>query len=552
LLKWLPADDFEWLRTEFESEFGGFESYYRDQPRSITEAVEKKTGSPFDTYFLYPELLYRLAGEANPTADIFQQWLDWVEKSASHWKDKDAVAIAWHAAFPDDVRPLLYLMNSAEKRKALKKALGYLDSAECIDGLNPDVKRARLRLLVAAAVRHLKQKKTHLARRDIRTIQLLPQAQKGDRPAFWLALKSICALIDGDESELVRLSRKLTTRLGYPLTAKIVLQGLLRKCGLSDRQDSLPEFTADPLEANDLACAVARGCQIGDDMGIVVAIPPAYENNLKDFFGTDVNSQDSATIRVIAEVALKNGNFELAYAAAGAGLLQDGTAAARFLLLRARSLPPWEMDRQEDCITAAIELARRERDLDLIDEAVELRRNGNGFKRGFSLFGFMIDDENRSMETEEVNHVLEREQAARAYPSGMTDDFFYDADDDEDRNQSECRYCDAKNCPDRVAPYVPDGLQVENGHENKDMEEFRNFSGILDEIAVDLPPELTAVIKKVFSKHGKNGPFPDQQEVKRKDPWLADLLLREIRKADADGNLPDIHPNSMPGWLPKY
>jgi hypothetical protein len=156
------------------------------------------------------------------------------------------------------------------------------------------------------------------------------------------------------------------------------------------------------------------------------------------------------------------------------------------------------------------------------------------------------------METEEVNHVLEREKAARAYPSGMTDDFFYDADDDEDRNQSECRYCDAKNCPDRVAPYVPDGLQVENCDEDKDMENLRSFSGILDEIAVDLPPELTAVIKKVFSKHGKNGPFPDQQEVRRKDPWLADLLLREIRRADADGNLPDINPNSMPGWLPRY
>jgi hypothetical protein len=551
LLKRLPAEDFEWLRTEFEREFRGFESYYRDQPRSITEAVEKNTGSPFDTYFLYPELLYRLAGEANPNADIFQQWLEWVEKSASHWKDSDAVAIAWYAAFPDDARPLLYLMNSAEKRNALKKALGYLDSAERIDGLNPDVKRARLRLLVATAVRHLKQKKTHLARRDITAIELLPQAQKGDRPAFWLALKSICALIDGDESELVRLSRELSTRLGYPLTAKIVLQGLLRNCGLSDWQDSLPEFPADPLEANDLACAVARGCRLGDDMGIVVAIPPAYEKKLKDFFGTDVSSQDSASIRVIAEIALKNGNFELAYAAAGAGLLQHGTAAARFLLLRARSLPPWEMDRQEDCITAAIELARRERDLDLIDEAVELRRNVNGFQRGFSLFGFMIDDENLSMETKELNHVLEREKAARAYPAGVTDDFFYDVDDDEDRDQSECRYCDAKNCPDRDAPYVPDGLQVENCNEDKDRDDFWNFNGILDEVSADLPPELTTVIKKVFSKHGKNGPFPDQQEVMRKDPWLADLLLREIRKADAVGNLPDINPNWMPGWLPR-
>jgi hypothetical protein len=552
LLKWLPSEDFEWHRSEFESEFGGFESYYRDQPRSITEADEKNTDSPFDTYFLYPELLYRLAVEANPTADIFQQWLEWVEKSASHWKDSDAVAIAWHAAFPDDARPFLYLMNSAEKRNALKKALGYLDSAERIDSLNPSVKRARLRLLVATAVRHLKQKKTPLARRDISAIEVLPHAQKGDRPAFWSALKFICALIDRDESELVRLKRELTTRLGYPLTAKIVLQGLLRNCGLSDRQDSLPEFPSDPLEAIDLAGAVARGCRLGDDLGIVVEIPPAYENKLKNFFDNDVSSQDSASIRVIAEVALENGNFELAYAAAGAGLLQHGTSAARFLLLRARSLPTWEMDRQEDCITAAIELARRERDLDLIDEAVELRRNGNGLKRGFSIFGFIFDGENLSMETEELNHVLEREKSARAYPSGVTNDFFYDVDDDEDRHQSECRYCDVKNCSDRTAPYLPEGLQVENCNEDKDMDDYRNFNDILDEIAAGLSPELATLIRKVFSKHGKNGPFPNQQEVMRKDPWLADQLLREIRKADAEGILPDINPNSMPGWLQRH
>ena len=99
---------------------------------------------------------------------------------------------------------------------------------------------------------------------------------------------------------------------------------------------------------------------------------------------------------------------------------------------------------------------------------------------------------------------------------------------------------------------MPDGMQAENCNEDKDMDDFRNFNGILDEIAADLPPELATLIRKVFSKHGKNGPFPDQQEVMRKDPWLADQLLREMRKADADGILPDINPNSMPGWLPRY
>ena len=99
---------------------------------------------------------------------------------------------------------------------------------------------------------------------------------------------------------------------------------------------------------------------------------------------------------------------------------------------------------------------------------------------------------------------------------------------------------------------MPDGLRDANGDDGQDMDDLRDFNGILDDVAADLPPELASLIKKVFSKHGKKGPFPDQQEVVRKDPWLADQLLREIRKADADGNLPDINPNWMPGWLRRY
>ena len=79
-----------------------------------------------------------------------------------------------------------------------------------------------------------------------------------------------------------------------------------------------------------------------------------------------------------------------------------------------------------------------------------------------------------------------------------------------------------------------------------------DFNGILEDVAAHLPPELTSLIKKVFTKHGKNGPFPHQEEVMRKDPWLADQLLREIRRANADGIFPHIDPNWMPGWLPRF
>jgi len=377
----------------------------------------------------------------------------------------------------------------------------------------------------------------------------LPQAREEDPPAVGVALKSVCAMIDEDESEWTRWRRELTELLEYPLAAQVVLQGLSTDCGLSQRQIHSPAYDNDALEGNDLVNAMARGCQVADDMGIAVAIPQAYKKKLRDFFSNEDNLHDTAAIRIIAETALKNDNLELAYAAAGAGLLQHGVAVARFLLLRARSLPGWEIDRQDDCITAAIELARRERDLDLIDEAIELRRNGNGWPFGFSIFNPIIGEDKPSMDTEALNQVLQREKKAREYPSSMMDGFLDDFDDDlDDDDESKCRYCDVKNCPDRNAPYLPDELYAEDGDDDdRDIDDLPDFNTLLDDFLPDLPPELMRLITKVFAKHGKNGSFPDPEELARKDPWLADQLLREMQKAETDGTLPDLGQDWFPG-----
>jgi hypothetical protein len=77
-----------------------------------------------------------------------------------------------------------------------------------------------------------------------------------------------------------------------------------------------------------------------------------------------------------------------------------------------------------------------------------------------------------------------------------------------------------------------------------------DFNTLLDDFLPDFPPELMKLITKVFSKHGKNGTFPHREEVARKDPWLADQLLREMQKAESDGSLPDVDCNWFPGWRP--
>ena len=121
---------------------------------------------------------------------------------------------------------------------------------------------------------------------------------------------------------------------------------------------------------------------------------------------------------------MRSDDYELAYAAAGAALVQQGGATAKLLLLRARSLPAWEVERRNDCIAAAIELARREREMDLIDEAIELRRVGNFVPFGFSFVGDIIGEGNSSLETEELDEILQFEKETRDYPSMSPGDFF--------------------------------------------------------------------------------------------------------------------------------
>ncbi|MBW2329870.1 MAG: hypothetical protein JRF30_02830 [Deltaproteobacteria bacterium] len=513
LLRKLPDHELEGQREDFKRRFNGF--HYEKQPPSVP-------------YFLYPERLYRLASEIDPNPETFRQWLEWIEKNGSGWKEADGVAMAWHDALPEDTRPLLHLMESAEKRNALKKALGYLEKAERLNGLNPDVRRARLRLLVATAIRHLKQRKTHLAKNDFKGIEVLPQSCEGDRPAFVAALRCVCALIDKEETEFARWHGELIKLLETELSATVVMKGLLKACSFPENVTILSSLLANSLAGDDLAVAVARGCALGDDMGVPFNIPPKWQKQLTEFFAAQECSLDTMLIRTLADAALRNGNAELAYAASGAGLSRRGRDSTRFLLLRARSLPMWMIDRRNDCISAAIEMARRERDMDLLDEAIELRRGGRDLQFPFSIWGSIIDKSDFSMDAETQDKVLQREKEARGYPSSADyspDHDYYEDDDDCDDDPDMCKYCDEKDCPDRSAEYV---LDDEDDYED---DEFID-------LPPNIPPKILPRLLEIALQHG--GELPHPEELVEKHPELAEGLLELILEyAEEGGELPD-------------
>jgi hypothetical protein len=397
----ISPEEVDAIRQQFLSDFAGLGDYYKGQPPEI-RALMPKPGEE-DRYFLYPFAALERACQADSCSENFHRCLRCAEDISSALSDK--VAERWCAALPRDIPPLLNLMQSAEKRNALKKAFTYMERAEQIDGLNSEVRRARLRLLVSMAVRHLKDRKARLAEGELRQLEALPQAQQGDRPAFIFALRWAWGQLGGPSKGTADARPEIVRLLGGELAAEIVLAGVSQGCGLSVIEP------ASPPKGVQLSSAIGRACALGDDMGMAFEIPQSLFDRLEKELSAKDFKAPPALLVALGEAAIRQELLKMAYAIAGAGLAQGPECQARFLYLRARGMPGWEPDRSAECLAAASELARRQRDSDLLDRIGEFRDEEMDWM-----------EPNASATTisvEEIDRVVQREAAERGYPKSQ-------------------------------------------------------------------------------------------------------------------------------------
>jgi hypothetical protein len=430
LMQDVPREEHDEMHKASMAESRGFNHYYDDQPPDI-RAVAAKYKAP-DAYYMFPEKLFERACTLDPHAEAFEQWREWAAQEAN-WRAAERVCTIWSQALPSDSRPLLYLMESAEKRGALDKAFGFLERAQKYDALGTEVRRAALRLLVAKALRHLRRRKPHLAEQDVTALEALPQAQEADRPAFVACLHWTCCVLRGDSSTAADLFAQVSRLLESPAAGVLACESTASACGLKvDR--FLPE-NALARQEDSMASAIARACALGDDMGVAFTIPPAWEARVLQDLSKKPDKLEVRQLLALGEAALRRNRRELAYAASGAGLARGGDTEGRFLLLRARALPGGEVQRRTDCLAAAAELGRRRRDMDLVDEAVDLQRGGFG-RPSFLDWVYSTYEPPTSLSTEKLNQVLEREKRSRKFPASKRapddDPFGEDAEEEED------------------------------------------------------------------------------------------------------------------------
>jgi hypothetical protein len=405
-----------------------------------------------------PAVHFERACTADPHSESFQSWLNWAVKRGS-WQVVDQVAEKWRHALPGDIQPLLHLVESAEKRNAFKKSLSYLEQAEKLDRLNPAVRRAKLRLLLATVLRHLSQRKSHLAQGGIAELASLPEVRSGEIAALAAALSWCVAVVDGDKAACAAELNNLEQGVGK-VAAHLLLITLLRESTLSALKD-LPQVKISRAAALDLLTGTVRACLLGESAGLVLMLPSEWDKTLIAALYLPNCPVDAAQMLVLGEAALLNNSPELAYAVSSVGLLQ-GKVNARFLFLRARVLPGWARLRLVGCMSAALELARRERNTVLIGKILDcLNETG---KRGRLAYRYDPRIASKPISSEQLDRILEEERKLEQFPiyeASQIPKFALEDDPD---------FCDCPECRAQRGEWV-DPDELDDFDEDEDFDE---------------------------------------------------------------------------------
>jgi hypothetical protein len=122
-----------------------------------------------------------------------------------------------------------------------------------------------------------------------------------------------------------------------------------------------------------LATGAEMACALSEIFAVEVRLPMGWVKTLERQIVQSGTQLAPGFLEALGKQACKQKLLPLAYVVSGVGLACGGASVARFLLLRARSLP-LSSSRRWDCLAAAAVLARGARDAETIDAAVELGR----------------------------------------------------------------------------------------------------------------------------------------------------------------------------------
>ena len=301
------------------------------------------------------------ARAADPVPPVFRALV--AHYTSRDPKRAEAEAEAWRKAYPQDLDPLLYLIQATEQRGALRKSLDFLAKAEAINRVHPAVRHSRFRLLLASAERRLKDGKPALALDDLERLAQEARANEGDMKAYMLALRWAVAYKREDTAGVERIARTLATNLNNPTLHSLILAAVsnIIKIPRPKWSSKVP-----PAEAVD---ALARACELFRALDRPLVVPDTFLKHVEKALGESSASQ----LHALCYGGLRIGRPSLTYLAAGQGLSYEEPHLHRFLLARGKALclatTQREYTRALQCLRVARELANRARDMEAVSEA---------------------------------------------------------------------------------------------------------------------------------------------------------------------------------------
>ena len=269
------------------------------------------------------------------------------------------------------------------------------------------MRQARLRLLAGSVLRHLQQKKPHLAEEKLAEMEALPQSQQGDRPAFLAALRYMVCAVRGADDAAAAHRAEVERVLASKAAAALLIFGVAEACEAGRaREGRLPSRRSTRRNA--------PGCP---RPWLAWSNWPRTCKSTRRFPGIGwrkrrSNSPAAASrsmrgqLQTLAEAGLCAKRFELAYAVSAAGLERGGPTEARFSAAAGAVLAVRREGRWAVCAAAAAQLARQQRQMDVVEKAVELLAD--------LPFGDL------TLTPEQASLVVRKEKAENALPHGLS------------------------------------------------------------------------------------------------------------------------------------
>lgn len=354
--------------------------------------------------------LYREANRLCPKGEYFQKLAQLQRDADYNGKDIESTLLKWKQAFPKDITPLIHLLEDAEERNTLQKALQYLEQAEQIDHLNPKVRNARHRLVWQNIKKHLKQMKWHLVRRDMEKVDL--SGMKPDKQSLFRGVEKFLSYLEDDISKM--------EGEGISLPQILLIHHLNYASGMKI-ENKLNKIV--PLPELSDAAGLEQYYDFRDAL-ISFHDVPVFPAKWFDCFSKWILKapwmKDELLLRICQTIT--NHHYpSVVMAATARGLQESGHNLHKYMYYRTFLLVANQVDSEDiqmECYFAALQLSKQQNDV----EFVKLCQMHFG-----KMFHILLDvlgantekiklDERIALRDEELAEILQREKKRKELP----------------------------------------------------------------------------------------------------------------------------------------